>query len=260
MYVNAALIRPNYKPGQYPSGGPLPHLLDVWRAGAPRIDFLAPDIYFPNFAEWCGKYERSGNPLFVPETIRDTATPFYAFGQCDAMGFSPFAIDDPPPASGVNEPSGQGRNFGQCYEVVSQLAPLILDNEGKGTMVGVLLDETIQTQKIHTGGYSLTVSHDYTWGGSRNAHPSPWPRVGGLIMSIGPDEFLVAGGGIIVTFAADSTNAPIAGIERIEEGRFVNGHWVAGRRLNGDEDHQGRHLRLVPDETGIQVVKLYRYH
>src|SRR5262249_9709517 len=38
MYVNAALIRPGYEPGQYPSAGPLPHLMDVWRAGAPQID------------------------------------------------------------------------------------------------------------------------------------------------------------------------------------------------------------------------------
>ena len=48
MFVNAALIRPGYQPGQYPSAGPLPHLMDVWRAGAPTIDFLAPDIYFQN--------------------------------------------------------------------------------------------------------------------------------------------------------------------------------------------------------------------
>src|SRR5262249_8349331 len=41
MFVNAALIRPGYQPGQYPSAGPLPHLLDVWRAGAAQIDFLA---------------------------------------------------------------------------------------------------------------------------------------------------------------------------------------------------------------------------
>src|SRR5262249_31410848 len=33
MYVNAALIRPGYQPGQYPAGGPLPHLMDIWRAG-----------------------------------------------------------------------------------------------------------------------------------------------------------------------------------------------------------------------------------
>ncbi len=52
MFVNAALIRPGYQPGQYPSAGPLPHLMDVWRGGAPAIDFLSPDIYFQNFAEW----------------------------------------------------------------------------------------------------------------------------------------------------------------------------------------------------------------
>jgi beta-galactosidase GanA len=260
MYVNAALIRPNFKPGQYPSAGPLPHLLDVWRAGAPRIDFLSPDIYFPNFAEWCGKYHRSGNPLFIPEALRDTANPFYAFGQCDAMGFSPFAIDDPPPAPGANEPSARQPDFGRCYEVLSQLAPLILENQGKGTMAGVLLDETNQTQKIHLGDFTLNVSHDYTWAGSRDPHPSPWPRFGGLVICMGPGEYLVAGSGLIVTFASDSTSDPIAGIESIEEGWFANGHWIAGRRLNGDENHQGRHLRLVPGQIGIQLVKLYRYH
>ena len=70
MFVNAALIRPAFQPGQYPSAGPLPHLMDVWRAAAPSIDFLAPDIYFPNFAEWCARYAQGGNPLFVPEALR----------------------------------------------------------------------------------------------------------------------------------------------------------------------------------------------
>src|SRR5690349_4363517 len=38
MFVNAALIRPGYQPGRYVSAGPLPHLIDVWRAAAPSID------------------------------------------------------------------------------------------------------------------------------------------------------------------------------------------------------------------------------
>src|SRR5262249_53560007 len=46
MFVNAALIRPGYQPGRYVSAGPLPHLIDVWRAAAPSIDMLSPDIYF----------------------------------------------------------------------------------------------------------------------------------------------------------------------------------------------------------------------
>ena len=92
MFVNAALIRPNYQPGQYNSGGPLPHSMDIWRSGAPAIDLLAPDIYFDNFAEWAQKYNRSGNPLFIPEALANSAPQnvVYVFGQQQAFGFSPF--------------------------------------------------------------------------------------------------------------------------------------------------------------------------
>lgn len=95
MYVNAALIRPNYKPGQYPSAGPLPHLMDVWKAAAPQIDFLAPDIYFPNFAEWVGKFDRNENAMFVPEVPENqsVANAFYALGRHNAMGYNPFSIE-----------------------------------------------------------------------------------------------------------------------------------------------------------------------
>ncbi|MFX6759662.1 beta-galactosidase, partial [Acinetobacter baumannii] len=50
MYVNGAQGRPGKLPGDYPSGGPLAHLMQVWKAAAPAIDMLSPDIYFPNFA------------------------------------------------------------------------------------------------------------------------------------------------------------------------------------------------------------------
>lgn len=68
MFANAALIRPNYQPGQYNSGGPLPRSIDVWHAGAPSLDLLSPDIYFNEFAYWASKYARPDNPLFIPET------------------------------------------------------------------------------------------------------------------------------------------------------------------------------------------------
>jgi beta-galactosidase GanA len=255
MYVNAALIRPNYKPGQYPSGGPLPHLLDVWRAGAPQIDFLSPDIYFPNFAEWYQKYHRSGNPLFIPEAIRgnDSAVNFfYAIGQHDAMGFCPFSIES------IKEPENE--RLPKSYEVLSQLAPQILKNQGKGTMTGVLLDKDKPTQKLHLGNYTLNVAHDYTWSWSPGYRESgQWPRVGGIIISVGIDEYLIAGSGLLVTFAPNTPGDPVAGIVSIDEGTYMNGRWITGRRMNGDQSHQGRHLRLPYDSFGIQRIKLYRY-
>ncbi len=256
MYVNAALIRPNYKPGQYPSAGPLPHLMDVWRASAPQIDFLSPDIYFPNFAEWCEKYHRSGNPLFIPETRPIVANLFCAIGQFDAMGVSPFGIEDEfSRLTASNSPSVK-----QAYKALSQLSPLILENQGKGKIAGVWLDESNQTHKVVLENYTLNVAHEFTWPYSSGYHQTnTWPRTGGLIISTGPDEYVIAGSGLIVTFASNSPQKPIAGIVSIDEGNYVNGRWISGRRLNGDEDHQGRHLRLPPDQCGIQRVKLYSY-
>jgi beta-galactosidase GanA len=255
MYVNAALIRPNYKPGQYPSAGPLPHLMDIWRAGTPLIDFLSPDIYFPNFAEWCQKYHRSGNPLFIPEAGRgsDSAVNvFYAIGQYDAIGFCPFSIES------IDNP--ENSPLAGSYDVLSQLTPLIMENQGRGTMAGVLLDKDNQTQQIKLGNYILNVCHDYTWAWSSGAKESKqWPRVGGLIISMGPDEYVIAGTGIIVTFAPNSPGDELAGIVSIQEGKYENGRWIGGRWMNGDQSHQGRHLRLPPDNFGIQCVKLYRY-
>jgi hypothetical protein len=82
---------------------------------------------------------------------------------------------------------------------------------------------------------------------------------GGLIIALAPDELLIAGSGIVVTFEPTGPGDPIAGILSADEGRFVNGQWRVSRRLNGDQTHQGRHVRLPPGEFTIQRVKLYRY-
>jgi hypothetical protein len=229
--------------------------MDIWRAGAPQIDFLSPDIYFPNFAEWRQKYHRSGNPIFIPEASRgddSAANVFYAMGQHDAMGFCPFSIES------VRDPENE--QLPKSYKVLSQLVPLILENQGKGKMAGVLLDKDNPTQQVHLGNYTFNVAHDYTWSWSPGYRESGnWPRVGGIIISVGAEEYVIAGMGLIVTFAPNTPGDPIAGIASIDEGNYVNGRWIAGRRMNGDQSHQGRHLRLPYDSIGIQRIKLYRY-
>jgi beta-galactosidase GanA len=255
MYLNAALIRPDFKPGKYPSAGPLPHLIDVWRAGAPSIDFLSPDIYFPTFVEWCQKYVRSGNPLFIPEAERIdacAARAFYAVGAHDAFGFSPFSIES------INSP--KKHPLRQSYELLSQLAPLIAEHQGTGTMAGVLLDQQNEKCQVELGDYRLNVSHDYTLGWfAKEEGERPWPQVGGLAISLGHDEYLVAGSGLVVTFEPNSPGPPIAGIASIEDGHFEKGKWIHSHWLNGDQSHQGRHLRIPVGQWEIQRIKLYRY-
>lgn len=255
MYVNAALIRPNYKPGQYPSAGPLPHLIDIWRAGAPQIDFLSPDIYFPNFKEWCQKYHQPGNPLFIPEAHLKApggVNALYAVGQHDAIGFSPFSIES------TDDPENE--RIAGSYKVLSQLAPLILEKQGQGLTAGVLIDSINHTRQIVFGDYIFNIKHEYSF---KWAYKDPKaglsPRVGGIIIMLGPDEFIIAGSGLIITFDSNSAENPVAGIGSLDEGNFINGAWVPGRRMNGDQSHQGRHMQLPYGTFSIQRVKLYQY-
>ena len=108
-------------------------------------------------------------------------------------------------------------------------------------------------QSFQLGEYTLHVA--FKQAGSEPGEKATEAH-GGLIIQVGPDEYLVAGKGLIVTF---STLNALAGIESIWEGTFVDGRWIRGRLLNGDESHQGRHLRIPPEKFGIQRVRLYRY-
>jgi len=252
MFVNAALNRPGHRPGQYPSAGPLPHLYDVWKAGAPSIDLQAPDIYFPDFAAWCERYRRPGNALFIPEARNGPESAvhaFYAFGQ-QAIGFSPFSVE--------TMAEGAGVALKQAYELIGELAPFLLAERAR--TAGALLDREAPRSELALGSYLLRLAHDYTWEWSSPARNDPtWPHAAALVVALADDEYLVAGNGVIVTFAPATPGDPIAGIERIDEGRIRDGKFVVTRRLNGDETHQGRHLRLPAGSFGLQRVKLYRY-
>jgi beta-galactosidase GanA len=125
MYVNAQLPAPAERAGEYPSGGPHPYYLDVYRSAAPAIDFYSPDIYWPNFEYWVQRYNLTGNAVFVPEARLEAApfNAFYAYGEAKAFGFSPFAIDslEPPSANGAQKPQ-----LMEAYEALDSLSDMLL--------------------------------------------------------------------------------------------------------------------------------------
>jgi len=266
MFVNAALIRPNYQPGQYNSGGPLPHSMDIWRAGGPAIDFLAPDIYFDNFAEWSQKYHRPGNPLFVPEArggAAGSANAFYSIGQLQAIGFSPFGIDseDAPPTAGQGTKDSAGRVLSSAYAILSRLTPLILEKQTTGEISSAVLEgEAQRSARLSLGNYTMTITRPANAASVELARAE---RVSVMFLQTGPDEYVVAGSGsALVTFTVNGLGLPFAGIESIEEEFLEGSRWVLGRRLNGDEDSQGQVLKLNDDDFGcgaIYRVRLYRY-
>jgi beta-galactosidase GanA len=249
MYVNAALPRPGKLPGQYPSAGPLPHLMDVWKAVAPSLDMLSPDFYNPSTKYWCDLYTRNNNTLFVPEIQFDNtvaAKAFFIIGHYKALGFSPFSIESDNKASLA---------LSKSYDVLHQLTPVIVNGQLLN-MDGFLLDKQNKSVTVNMGRYNLMVSHQATLSWSSEAKDSVWSTTGGIVLQTGADEFLVGGNGIVVTFENTDKNF-VTNIASVDEVSYKNGVEVKGRRMNGDQDHQGRHVRFEIDEWGIQKVKLY---
>jgi len=81
-----------------------------------------------------------------------------------------------------------------------------------------------------------------------------------LLIHAGDEDFWFAGQGVTFTFKGAGDGPPLVGLDVVEEGVFdSNGKWLAGRRLNGDQTHQGRHIRLPPGQFQLQRARLYRY-
>ena len=255
MYVNAALNRPQAKPGNYPSGGPLPHLMDIWKAAGSSIDFLSPDFYNPDLKHWCDLYTRQGNPLFIPEHRFDTtvaAKIAYSVGHYESMGFAPFSIEssDNP----ENEP------LGKIYKILGQMTPVIMAHQGQDRIEGVLFDKQNKETVFRMGDYEFTVRHSFTLGYEKNSRNNIWNMTGAIFVQTGDDEFYVAGSGIVATFRNIKTPSMNVGILKDEEGKFENGkEWKVIRHLNGDQTHQGRHIRIFSDDYSIQRFELYNY-
>ncbi len=255
MYANAWLKQPfTFWPGRYPSGGPLPQVLDVWRAAAPSIDFLAPDIYFEEFTWVCDEYIRSGNPLFIPETVggeTGAARAFYTFGEYEASLFAPFGIDNPRYAE--NDP------LDESYAILQNMSSIILENQGMGTMRGILVDTGSPVQKFELGNYLIEARMA---GGRDQNNAGGHNMSGGLIIHTGPDEFIAAGKGLDIFFTSTDSSMRTA-VDAVDEGTFKDGKWIPERRLNGDETHastySGSGLRLAEFKVSLQKITLYKY-
>ena len=149
MYANAWLgPQPNERvPGDWPSGGPVARVHDIWRAAAPSIDFFAPDIYVQDFKGTCDLYTRSGNPLFFPEARDSAGNLLWALGKHAAMGVSPFGIED-------LSVDGQ---VAQSYKLLKEMLPQLAGWQAAGKVAGVAVDGD-QPETVELGGYKITAA------------------------------------------------------------------------------------------------------
>ena len=246
MYVNVWLIEGVERPGGWPSGGATVDMLDVWKAAAPAIDVLAPDIYYPKFYDVAAQYNRPDNPLFVPET---NFNPYFVgfayttFGYFNGIGFSPFGIDDVL-KGGAGAAIGAG--FEDTYRVLRPLLPLISRYQYTGKLHPILQGlangedwkESIRVSDRLAANIDFTAAFDPAKG-----------RACGMIIELAPDDFVVMGTGFDVTFREMEGPLRDAQLISIEEGTFQGDQWIPSRRLNGDE----RHVSLPERSTVLRV-------
>jgi hypothetical protein len=279
VFTNTALAEPwSRQTHPYPAGGPQYFLLDVWKAGAPSIDFNSPDVYSPNFADIVANFHRPDNPLFIPESAGDAhgiANAYYAVGAHAAIGYSPFGVDDTAwlinfrpdkGAAGTNDV--ENTPLARGYAVLRELAPAILEAQARGAIDAAWLNPQQASTQFGLGDYTVKVELRRS-----TRDQAVLADLGyGLVMAVAANEFIVSGSDIQVTFEPRTPGPPIAGIASAELGTFEDGRWVSGRKVNGDDIllnydlagqaalHQsGSGLRFLPGPPVIQRVRLYRY-
>lgn len=252
MYVNAQLPAALESAGKYPSGGPHPYYLEVWREAAPSIDFYSPDIYWPDFEYWIERYEIPGNAMFVPEARMDVAAfnALYAYGEARAFGFSPFAID------GLKASDSPAPDIMQVYKLLESIADLVPAAQAEGKTRALVLHKTSPraTQTVRLGGYLFEAGLSRSW--PERAVVADHGAM--LILESGPGEFYILGSGLTVNFIRDpDVDAGIAGITSVEQVSRQDRKWTTERWLNGDQTNQGRELLMDPHQTSIYRVRLH---
>ncbi len=289
LYVNAAMNSRGRKPGEYPSAGPLAHLADIWKAGAPSIDILAPDIYDTGFKSWASQYAmplrpqdggKVKNRLFIPESRcceNSGVRALYAFGEHQALGFSPFAIDQASPK--------ETESVTQAYKLLSQVFNVKPQNTW-----GLLFDQDDKERVIDDEGVVMTCRHYFTlpWD-ARATDGSTWPEGGAMLIRLGKYDYLLAGSGVVVDFKTRTEkqqeqqkklgedgfaeagsemfniqssmfNGKRLGLLSVDEVTIDHqGQMQYLRRHNGDQSHQGRHARISVGDWKILHIQLYEY-
>jgi hypothetical protein len=231
-------------PGDYPSGGGVSGVLDIWMEFASNLDFIAPDVYLNDYASSCAKYRHRDQPLFIPEQRRDeygARRIWKAFGSYQALGTSPFGIDTLEPETSP---------FTRHYGLLQRVQQIVIDAQRRpGSSMGFFFDE-IPADGLDPspptigqfGAFEVRIERSFVFG-------KPGPGAG-MCIHLSGDRFLLIGWGFQAVFRALSPKATFTGILRMEEKVVTDvekGALKTCRHLNGDETRSGKFC-IMPNE------------
>ncbi len=245
---------------QYPSGGAVQRWVGLWRALAPAISAIAPDIYGDDdgfVRDVFAAYHRPDNPLLVPEIAKADSFAkydFMALGE-GALGIAPFGVD---PRGwnilGNSAAVGHARNFALLAPMSREIAKLNFEGKLKTSIEQVGMAQ----QELDFGAWQATISYGYPQGDGRRPPGNAGANGAALVAQLGPDEFLVTGMDVSVSFhLPDRLPGMRMQILSAEEGAYQNGVWRAQRLWNGDETDRG--LQFHADDPAVVRIRLGKF-
>jgi hypothetical protein len=264
LYVNAALRDPLTNPmaTSYESGGPTDNVIPIWKAAAPAIDLLAPDIYLEGsdkVQKVIELYSRPDNALFVPEAglVPVNAKYFYDVLAHGGIGFSPFGIDDNGKGSGKTALAARLAPYSREYAMATAMMRELAKWSFEGKIKAVVEHEDHVDQTIDLGEWQAIVSFKPERGDTVKDKTEAYGRIM-IIKQAGEGKYLLIGSKCHITFKPAGKNAGKAWqYLRVEEGNFVNGKFNLLRILNGDEtDWGGPRFGTIP--TVLQTSLIVR--
>ncbi len=247
------------RPGEtYPSGGPVSHMLDFWKATAPDIDILSSDTSvqpFGNFRRINSRYVRPDNPYWSPEagrTMSGARAFFYALADFQAIGFGAYGVD-----SGGAELEARFVDLGADYRLVQATMPAIIDLQAAGKLKAAIEEDTIRGKNLIFDRYHV-LARFLPVPAPPGQAPVPSARV--LVGELGPDEYLVLGFNAAVDFRPTvGSGFTAAQFLQVEEGVYENGVWKTTNRGRTYQGSYGPPSVSLPSQGAIFRVKLMRY-
>jgi len=271
MYVNAALRDPfrEQDPYDYASGGPTWNVLDIWKAAAPSIDVISPDIYLHDYRGYTRTLDLYGTPtnaLFVPETSngQESARFFFEVLGRGGLGFAPFGMDF---TGYVNYPLGTPKLDGETieafafnYKLVEPMMRELAALSFAGRVWGAAEPAETHLQHLVLGAgnsarWQVEVSYGREMFGDADPKGNPKLCGGVLIAGLEPDEFLVTGYHARVRFErTQQTRRPYM-LARVEEGHYERGKWIFERLWNGDQTDWGLNFSGLPQVLRVRLAE-----
>ncbi len=263
LYTNAALRDPFTpgKPGSYASGGPTDNVIEIWKAAAPALDLLAPDLYMPDskrFLKVLDLYTRPDNALFVPEVGNSSAYTRYVFAALGrgAIGYATFGLDY---TGYSNFPLGAAKvdedlvaEFALNYRLLGPMQRELARLGFEGRLRAVVEEQGTPSQTLDFGAWTAVVSYglpQFGFGDRPPGNPEPIGRA--LVAKLGEHEYLVTGLFCRVDFRSTAAGKQRQFI-RVEEGTY-DGAFHPTRIWNGDQTDWGLNFTSTPQVLRVTL-------